>query len=77
MLEIVDAVKANEAAVGFGNCAVGFIVAAIVGIGAIKMVDWLVKSDKFKVFSIYTGALGVIVIFIAVLELVRGTTFSF
>lgn len=77
LLEIVDAVKANEAAVGFGNCAVGFIVAAIVGIGAIKMVDWLVKSDKFKVFSIYTGALGVIVIFIAVLELVRGTTFSF
>lgn len=77
LLEIVDAVKANEAAVGFGNCAVGFIVAAVVGIGAIKMVDWLVKSDKFKVFSIYTGALGVIVIFIAVLELVRGTTFSF
>ena len=77
LLEIIDAVKANEAAVGFGNCAVGFIVAAIVGIGAIKMVDWLVKSDKFKVFSIYTGALGVIVIFIAVLELVRGTTFSF
>lgn len=77
LLEIVDAVKANEAAVGFGNCAVGFIVAAVVGVGAIKMVDWLVKSDKFKVFSIYTGALGVIVIFIAVLELVRGTTFSF
>ncbi|MBQ6675177.1 MAG: undecaprenyl-diphosphate phosphatase [Ruminococcus sp.] len=76
LLEIIDAVKENEASVGIGNCAVGFIVAAIVGICAIKMVDWLVKSDKFKIFSIYTGALGIIVIFIGILELVRGTTFT-
>ena len=76
LLEIIDAVKENEASVGIGNCAVGFIVAAVVGICAIKMVDWLVKSDKFKLFSIYTGALGIIVIFIGILELVRGTTFT-
>lgn len=76
LLEIIDAVKEHEASVGIGNCAVGFIVAAIVGICAIKMVDWLVKSDKFKIFSIYTGALGIIVIFIGILELVRGTTFT-
>ena len=76
LLEIIDAVKENEASVGIGNCAVGFIVAAVVGVCAIKMVDWLVKSDKFKIFSIYTGALGIIVIFIGILELVRGTTFT-
>lgn len=76
LLEIIDAVKAHEASVGIGNCAVGLIVAAVVGICAIKMVDWLVKSDKFKIFSIYTGALGIIVIFIGILELVRGTTFT-
>ena len=76
LLEIIDAVKEHEASVGIGNCAVGFIVAAVVGICAIKMVDWLVKSDKFKIFSIYTGALGIIVIFIGILELVRGTTFT-
>ena len=77
LLEIVDALKADEAAVGFSNCAVGFVVAALVGICAIKMVEWLVKSDKFKVFSIYTGVLGIIVLFIAILELVRGTTITF
>lgn len=33
---------------------IGFVVAAIVGILAIKMVNWLVKSDNFHVFSIYT-----------------------
>lgn len=77
LLEIIDALKVHEASVGFTNCAVGFVVAAIVGVCAIKMVEWLVKSDKFKVFSIYTGVLGVVVLFIAILELVRGTTISF
>lgn len=77
LLEIADAVKENEASVGFGSCALGFIVAAVVGVGAIKMVDWLVKSDKFKVFSIYTGVLGIVVIFIAILEAVRGSAIMF
>lgn len=77
LLEILDAVKAHETNVSFSNCAVGFIVAAIVGVCAIKLVDWLVKSDKFKVFSIYTGVLGVVVIFIAILEMVRGSAIRF
>lgn len=33
---------------------IGFVVAAIVGILAIKLVKWLIKSDNFIVFSIYT-----------------------
>lgn len=33
---------------------IGFIVSAVVGILAIKMVKWLIKSDNFHVFSIYT-----------------------
>ncbi len=33
---------------------IGFAVAAIVGILAIKLVKWLIKSDNFIVFSIYT-----------------------
>lgn len=77
LLEIVDAVKEHETSVSLSSCAVGFIVAALVGICAIKLVEWLVKSDKFKVFSIYTGVLGVIVIFIAIIELVKGTTIQF
>ncbi|MCD7773713.1 MAG: undecaprenyl-diphosphate phosphatase [Ruminococcus sp.] len=56
---------------------VGFFVAAIVGIAAIKMVNWLVKSDKFKVFSYYTAALGVIVILISIIEAAIGHPLSF
>ena len=33
---------------------IGFIVAAVVGILAIQLVRWLIKSDNFIVFSIYT-----------------------
>lgn len=33
---------------------IGFVVSAAVGILAIKLVKWLIKSDNFHVFSIYT-----------------------
>ena len=51
---------------------VGFVVAAVVGVGAVKMVSWLVKSEKFKIFSIYTFVLGMIVIGIGIYELISG-----
>lgn len=73
LLEVNDAVKEGSAgAVGTGQCVVGFIVAAIVGICAIKMVNWLVKSDKFKIFAYYTFALGIIVVIIAIAEMILG-----
>jgi undecaprenyl-diphosphatase len=43
-------------------------VAAIVGVLAIKMVSWLVKTNKFKIFSIYTALLGLTVIGISLFE---------
>jgi undecaprenyl-diphosphatase len=46
----------------------GFVVAAIVGVLAIKMVSWLVKTNKFKIFSIYTALLGLAVIGISLFE---------
>ncbi|MBQ8928500.1 MAG: undecaprenyl-diphosphate phosphatase [Oscillospiraceae bacterium] len=45
---------------------VGFVVAAAVGIGAIRLVDLLVKSNKFKYFAIYTALLGLVVIGVGV-----------
>lgn len=56
---------------------VGFIVAAVVGVLAIKMVNWLVKSDKFKIFAYYTGILGAVVIVIAIIEAIIGHPISF
>lgn len=70
ILEVGDAVKTG---MDFHfNYVIGFVVAAIVGICAIKTVSWLVKSDKFKYFAYYTAVLGVVVILISIIESVIG-----
>ena len=52
LLHVKDAVDQKAMDIEPLNFAVGFIVSAIVGICAIKMVNWLVKSDKFKICAI-------------------------
>ena len=54
---------------------VGFIVAGVVGICAIKMASWLMKSDKFKIFAYYTLALGIVVTAIGIFEKIVGMNF--
>lgn len=49
---------------------VGFVVAAVVGVLAIRMVDLLVKSNKFKYFAAYTLLLGLVVIGIGIFRMV-------
>ena len=49
---------------------VGFVVAAVVGVLAIRMVDLLVKSNKFKYFAVYTLLLGLVVIGIGIFRMV-------
>ncbi len=51
---------------------VGFAVAAVVGFLAIKLVRWLVKTDKFKIFAYYTLALGIVVILVSIIEAANG-----
>lgn len=68
LLQVKDAVDQKAMDIEPLNFAVGFIVSAIVGICAIKMVNWLVKSDKFKIFAVYTLILGVVVIGIGIFE---------
>lgn len=38
---------------------VGFVVSAVVGYLSIKMINWLIKTDKFRVFAYYTLVLGI------------------
>lgn len=71
LTEVKDAVQ-SKAEIAWGSCLLGFVVSAAVGLGAIKMVSWLVRTDRFKVFSYYTGILGITVILIAIIELIIG-----
>lgn len=72
LIEVKEAVETKASAINAPQCVVGFIVAAFVGICAIKLVDWLVKSDKFKIFAYYTFGLGAIVLVIAIIEMIIG-----
>lgn len=58
LLEVKDALEASEPMGNLAVYAVGFVVSAVVGVCAIKMVNWIAKSDKFTIFSIYTLILG-------------------
>ncbi|NMA79034.1 MAG: undecaprenyl-diphosphate phosphatase, partial [Clostridiales bacterium] len=53
---------------------VGFLISAVVGFLAIKLVQWLIKSDRFKIFAVYTLALGIVVIIIGIIEKIYGVS---
>lgn len=71
LVEVKDGLSQNLD-VGFGKYLVGFIVAAVVGFAAIKLVNLLMKTDKYKIFVIYTAVLGVAVIVISIIEMIIG-----
>lgn len=72
VFEIGDAVQQGTAGVGFGALAVGMLAAAIVGYLSIRLVRWLVLSNKFIIFAWYTLALGIVVIVIGIVEKAMG-----
>ncbi len=68
LLQVKDAVEQKAMEINVLNFGIGFVVSAVVGICAIKMVNWLVKSDKFKIFAIYTLILGIVVTGVGIFE---------
>ncbi|WRS26803.1 undecaprenyl-diphosphate phosphatase [Oscillospiraceae bacterium MB08-C2-2] len=51
---------------------VGLVTSLIFGLLAIKMVNWLVTSNKFKIFAWYTLVLGILVLGTGIFEAVSG-----
>lgn len=68
LLETMDAVEKGIGHIETINFSVGFIAAAISGICAIKAVKLLMKSDKFRIFSVYTFIIGISAIIIGTTE---------
>lgn len=67
LLEIKDAVDSGNVEIQILPFITGFIVSAIVGICAIKLVKLLMKKNKFVYFSYYTALLGITVIVLGIL----------
>lgn len=57
VLELGDAL-ASDMELDWVALGIGFVIAAVVGILSIKLVSWLVKKDRYKIFGIYTAVLG-------------------
>ncbi len=72
VFEIKDVAPGDIEAIGIMPIVIGFVVAAVVGFLSIKMVQWLIKSDKFKIFYWYTGILGVLTIIMGIIEHITG-----
>ncbi len=70
MLQVFDVLDDTSVLANFDWTAalIGTAVAAISGFFAIKMVTYVVKTNKFKYFSMYTLFLGLFVLFIGIIE---------
>ena len=67
LLDILDTVKAGELNTELlPQYFVGFVVAAVVGFLSIKLLQYILKSKKFVIFSIYCLIVGVVVTALAV-----------
>lgn len=67
MMELKDAVEVG-APFEILPTVVGIITAAVIGVLSIKVLEWLIKKDKFKFFGYYCLALGVVVIIAGAVE---------
>ncbi len=74
VFELGDAV-AQGTQINWPPILIGVAVSAIVGFFAIKLLAWMVKTDKLAIFSYYTLALGVVVIIIGAIEHMAGMNF--
>lgn len=74
LLEIKDLLGADGAVVPLEpmQSIVGIVAAAVVGFASIKMVNFLVKNDKFTIFAWYTLILGVLTVVLGIIGLIIG-----
>ncbi len=68
IVELKDAIEMN-AEFELVPTIVGVLVAAVVGVGCIKLLQWILKKDMWKYFGIYCLVIGVISIFCNILGL--------
>ena len=66
-LEGIDALKANEA-VEVAPLLVGMVTAAVMGFFAIKLLRWMVSSNRLIPFVVYTAVVGLAAIIVTLVE---------
>lgn len=75
VLELKDVME-TQVEVDWIALAIGFVISAVVGFLAIKLVAWLLKSNRFKIFGVYTLIIGVACLVGGIWEHVTGNTIA-
>lgn len=75
VLELGDALQ-SDMQLDWAVLGIGFVVSAVVGFLAIKLVKWLLEKDRFKIFGVYTALLGVLCVAGGVWENISGKTIA-
>ena len=68
LLDLKDVIETGELGIPIGPALAGMAVALAAGLLSIKLVKYLVSSDKFGIFAWYTLILGVLVLGIGIAE---------
>ncbi len=74
--EVLDMSSQTAANIEILPLIVGMIVAAVSGYFAIKLINWLMSSDRFGIFAVYTFILGIVVTGIGIYEHISGHIIS-
>lgn len=71
---ILDLHDAATAGIGieWGTALIGMATALIFGLLAIRLVNYLIKSDRFRIFAVYTLVLGIVVVALGIAEKLTG-----
>ena len=74
LLDLKDLMSGTGAAASleWGPALVGIAVAAVSGFFAIKLVSYIVTSNKFRIFAVYTAILGTMVVILGIIEIATG-----
>lgn len=72
VLTIKDVVG-QPVTIGAGAMIAGVVTSAIVGFLAIKLLKWIVTTNKLQIFAYYTLVLGIVTLIIAAIEAITGT----
>lgn len=75
VLELGDALK-SDMQLDWVVLGVGFVIAAVVGVLSIKLVSWLVKKDRYRIFGVYTAVLGLVCVGAGLWEHITGNTLA-
>ncbi len=71
VLELKDT-AGQPMTIGMAPIIAGIVTAAIVGFLAIKLLRWMVTTNKLHVFAVYTLVLGVIIVVLGIMEHTTG-----